>query len=458
MTLRAYILCEFAGRSSLYFPWADQLSIPVEIVTDFRPDWQVPDDAGLLITHLHYSWQDLSALRRIHSEHPNVPVLILSDGILEYRNTWEHPSLPDGCMFQPLFGHKLACIGRSQTRIVESWGNPGKCEVVGLPRFDAVASSGFPPVQTQGPLRLLVATANTPSFNDAQRQTVIESLSHLRKQLEDSPVINGRPLEVTWRLRAGLDAEIGLPPASEGADLPPLSEVIDEVDAVITTPSTLYLESVMKDRPTAILDFHNTPLYVGSAWAINAPNHFPWIIEELESRPAAKMLFQQTVLHDSLQCATPATPRIILLAEAMIKARRECTASGNPLKLPHRIVTDTEKGFFPVLDSFELRRLYPDNYVFGNHDVKRLQIELDAAIKQMKDLPEVIQDLRVRELESSDLIEDGMLLKQRLLGRIELIRNEMDAWRKRFLRTKKRVEELEQELAELKGDVPGDPS
>ncbi len=71
-----------------------------------------------------------------------IPTLILADGILEYRNTWEHPQLPAGSLFQPVLGHKIACLGRSQARILESWHNGNRCEVTGSPRFDYVRRDG----------------------------------------------------------------------------------------------------------------------------------------------------------------------------------------------------------------------------------------------------------------------------------------------------------------------------
>ena len=101
--LRAYILWRYARQSSVYDQWLDQLPIEHEIVDEDPSRWSVPDNAGIVISHMHYRWDELSALRKI-TETNRVPVLVLTDGILEYRNTWEHPDLPEGCIFQPLCG------------------------------------------------------------------------------------------------------------------------------------------------------------------------------------------------------------------------------------------------------------------------------------------------------------------------------------------------------------------
>ena len=59
---RAYILCHFADESPIYKPWLDQLPIPFEVVSGYTPNWEPPDDAAIIITHMHYSWEELSIL------------------------------------------------------------------------------------------------------------------------------------------------------------------------------------------------------------------------------------------------------------------------------------------------------------------------------------------------------------------------------------------------------------
>jgi len=358
----------------------DRSPLPVTIVKENLHAWDLPPDAGIVVTHMHYRHEELAKLREIYARN-TVPILILADGILEYRNTWEHPDLPDASMFQPLTAHKLACIGRGQVRVIESWGNIGKCEFVGLPRMDAVNENSVPPVRTEGPFRLLIATANTPAFNDEQRETVVQSLTHIRERLEKNPKVNGRQCEVTWRLTDGLERAIGLPESeipSEEWDAPkrkPLSEVIDEVDAVITTPSTLYLESVLKKRPTAILDFHNRPHYVPAAWTINAPIHFNWTLRELADPPGHKMLFQEATLQDQLECEGSATDRLMELMETMIESGKVARAENESIKLPHRIITDPRRGFSKMdrLDTL------PAELIDRNELIEHLIKALDGA-------------------------------------------------------------------------------
>jgi hypothetical protein len=180
---------------------------------------------------------------------------------------------------------------------------------------------------------------------------------------------------------------------------PSLSQAIDEADAVITTPSTLYLESALKRRPTAILDFYNSPNFVSAAWTINAPRHFNAILSELANPPAPKMLFQETELHDQLASHSPATPRLIELMLAMLRCGEDNRRAGQPLQLPLRMLADPLHGFASVEPEFNLARLFPENEAFAAEDLARVQVELNLARERLGSLPEELEEMRQRAIE-----------------------------------------------------------
>ena len=403
----------------------DRCPLPVEIVKDNLHQWEPPQDAGLVVTHMHYRHEELAKLRQIHQQ-DTVPVLVLADGILEYRNTWEHPELPDGSMFQPLCGHKLACIGRGQVRTIESWGNVGQCEFVGLPRFDSVDLNEIPPIRTEGPFRLMIATANTPAFNQQQRDIAVQSLRFIRDRMERNSKVNGRECEVIWRLTDGLDQDIELTEeqASQNGSAKPLSEVINQVDAVITMPSTLYLESTLKKRPTAILDFHNRPHYVQGAWTISAPAHVNETLRQLAKPPGHRMLFQESTLQDQLEFDGSATDRLIQLMETMVDCGRKARQENTPLKFPHRIISDPRSGFASIPESFNLEDLYPNNALFRQKDLLRLQVECVAANARLGTMPAEL-------VEKNEMIEHLITTLDSARLRANQMKARVDAIRKR---------------------------
>ncbi len=432
---KAFILCRFALESRLYQSWLPQLPFPYEIVDEFPGNWQPPDDCGIIISHMHYRWDEVTALRKI-CESRQIPILILADGILEYRNIFEHPDLASGAVFQPIIGHKLACIGRGQARIVESWGNVGKCEVVGFPRLDSLVNSVAPPVNKTGNFRLLICSASTPAFNETQRSSVLESLSHIRSRFDGNPLVNGRRTEITWRLTDGLDEELGFAPSPPREELPSLLETIDNSDAVITTPSTIFLESAIKGRPTAILDFHNTPHFVPAAWMINAPKHFNTILEELANPPAAKMLFQNFLLHDQLECSSAATPRLLKLISEMIAVGCQARQTNSKLVFPPRMLADANHGFAHIEAGYSLADLFPENPVLKNTDCERLQLELNLAIKRMGEVPDQLF---------------------RLLQQLEERNERLDELQQRYNDTKARLDAAKERLQKWRNSAKGTP-
>ena len=386
-----YILDRFAASNSLYSTWIDRCPHPCQIVDGPAQDWTVPDDAGLVVTHEHFHWETITALRRIH-EVGKTPILILCDGILEFRNTWENPTIADGSLYQTIFGHKIACIGRAPARVIESFGNQGLCEIVGHPRFDKIYESEHLPVQDTGPFRLLVTTARTSAFSDQQHRQVVKGLTELKNRFARNNHVGNRVVDVNWRLSDALLNELHLPIPAQTHKLPSLGDAIELADAVITTPSTVFLECLLKRRPVALLDFTNSPAYVPAVWQITAADHINSVLEELAAPSAAKMLFQRATLHDQVELGQNSRQRLFALFGEMINAGQKALESGDPLCLPVRILSDPQRGIARIDDSFDLSTLFPNSPVFQDKDVARLQQELVHAIARLEQLPRELHD------------------------------------------------------------------
>jgi hypothetical protein len=425
--LKCYVLYGFADKNPNYKSWMADCPFPVEVVDELASDWQPPSDAGLIVTHMHYRWEEVSALARIYKSN-RIPILILADGILEYRNTWQNPAVSDGAIFQPVVGHKLACIGRGQARIVEAWNNVGKCEVVGLPRLDQAELQECLPVQDSGIFRILVATASTPAFTDGQRAHVIHSLDCLKKRFDNNPYVNHRKFEVTWRVTSGLDEAIGLTGA-DGSSSVSLSDAIEMADAVITTPSTLYLESIQKRRPTAILDFNNSPLYVPSAWMITSPAHINPVLSELERPSPSKMQFQEIVLHDQLEIGNSKN-RLFTLMEGMVEAGKIARENDQPISLKPRILSDSRFGFQKPSTDFDQQSLYRDNPVQKIDELELLRVELNHAVKRLGQVPaelnEKDQDLVLKSRNIAHLTEAHEDAERRVEMAVKALANKSD--------------------------------
>jgi hypothetical protein len=373
----------------LYSSWASLLRLPLVFIEDYDPNWTPTTASGLLVTAQHYKEPEVSILRRAYEN--GVPTLILADGILEYRNTWMHPDVVPGSIFQPVVGHKIACLGRSQARVLESWGNIGKCEIVGAPRFDHL--TGHRPRQRQADevFRFLVTTARMPGFTPQQMNLVKRSLQDLKFWVSHHQHLNGIRIELVWRLTQELDRQIGVPNQLTQLSGPELAEILNSVDAVITTPSTTMLEAMLNGLPMALLDYNNCPHYVPAAWTISAPRHLDQVLPELVDPPPAKMLYQDTVLHDALECRNPAAPRMLRLIEEMIRIAHDCRRRNEPVVFPPRILTDHQQGYHLPEERFDLRALYPEHPVFGEMDRATLQVQIEQLKNEQKRLRGIIR-------------------------------------------------------------------
>ena len=144
---------------------------------------------------------------------------------------------------RPVLSHKVACLGNSQSRILESWGNRGKCEIVGIPRLDNIKAE-IENKKYEDIFSILVCTANTPGYTNEQIENTEASLKDLNKWLLGNRVINEKKIKIIWRLTSNLDQKLNLKGDKSNYKTENLADALLNVNAVITTPSTVMLEAV----------------------------------------------------------------------------------------------------------------------------------------------------------------------------------------------------------------------
>ena len=316
-----------------------------------------------------------------------VGTIYLIDGILEWRNAWENTDEEPACPFtmRPVLSHKAAVIGDSQARVLRDWGNGGKVELVGVPRFDSLVRqwkssaletfdhSSSQESDSKKPFRILVMTAKTPGFTPQQLETTRRSLRELKAFFEINPVVAGRQIEVSWRLTGGLADSIGVTNRLDDLTGIELAESLQCADAVISTPSTGMLEAMLMRRPVAALDFHHCPSYVPTAWTINSVEAIEPVVCQLIEPCPRRLHFQNATLADALQTEIPATNRLVDLVEAMFAELAQIQDSKqlldfSPELLPsipadpcsanvlrHDLAFQNYEEFSDDLDSIELR-------------------------------------------------------------------------------------------------------
>jgi hypothetical protein len=342
------------------------------------------------------------------------------DGILEWRNSWDNHADEPACPWtmRPVLAHKVACIGPAQRRILDAWGNEKKTEIVGLTRLDEIARQRFswpegamtvdhscsPPGRTEDEQwRVLVATAKCPGFTPEQLGHVRQALAELKTWFDQHPVINARRVVPVWRLTAGLDHELGV--KNKLADLSgvEMQKLLSQVDALVTTPSTTMLEGMLAGLPVALFEFNLCPIYVPAAWHMHAAHQIDPVLRELQSKPPAKMLWQEMLLRDQLamsgkthndadapdslpqtRCHESATDRMCALIQQMLEIADQQTASQRPLTFPARMLSDGHLESNLPEESFSLSQLYASHDSFKKSDIIELQSELAHARREIE--------------------------------------------------------------------------
>jgi hypothetical protein len=159
------------------------------------------------------------------------------------------------------------------------------------------------------------------------------------------------------------------------------------------------LEAMLNGLPVALLDYNNCPHYVPAAWTVSAPRHLDQVLPELIDPPPAKMLYQDTVLHDALECRSPAAPRMVRLIEEMIRITHDCLERNEPVVFPPRILTEHQQGYHMPEERFDMQALYPDHPVFADMDRATLQVQIEQLKNEQKRLRGILKaDNFVKEL------------------------------------------------------------
>ena len=202
-------------------------------------------------------------------------------------------------------------------------------------------------------------------------------------------MIQDRPIQVHWRLTGGLDQVVGV--ANRTTDLTgrELVDQIDACDAVISTPSTGMLEAMLLDRPTAILDYTNSPTYVPAAWMITSPQHLDRVIPELMAPPARKMLYQRRQLEDALLLGGQATERLLRLVDAMLQHASRLANDSTGWSFPASMLEPP----LQEVAAFVHSTLYPEYPEFAEQDVQVLQTEWAHARREIAHLRSRIEQL-----------------------------------------------------------------
>jgi hypothetical protein len=316
----------------------------------------------------------------------NIPSLLFQDGTLDWiiQNEGELYGGTGGpTHFHPILTDKMAVIGHQSARIISSWNDVSKVEVVGFPILqneinEAKISRTNVKQTTDKPLNVLITSTRQGWFCERQKIAFIEALQDLKTYFEQH-----KNISVNWRLSRNLAEIIGVENEMKVKESVELVPLIKEADLIISAQSTVVVEAMIQGKPVAIIDYLNAPQYYGTAWIINAKNQIASTIESMIKAEPNRMLYQEYQLQDILSMELNAIERSKILIEKMVQFRN----NNNSIDFPANLLNYNQP-FQTIEHHFTTQEIFPavaKNYEIQKEDLAKLVTRYSHENKRLKE-------------------------------------------------------------------------
>ena len=214
-----------------------------------------------------------------------VPRVYLFDGIYDLSNAYCNPAHKRLRMSQmdPMLYSHVACVDRWSHRVFAQLGAKTHAW---LPSR-AAPSPKHDVEKAEIAADFLIATARSPVFSPEERPRLERLLSLIIAALDR--------VGASYCFRIG-DAKLltRLRISSERNDLRnSFAECISRYRCLITTPSTIATTAMLAGKPTATLDYRDSPLTQQTGWRIHESTQIDGILASMLEPAADRMTFQE---------------------------------------------------------------------------------------------------------------------------------------------------------------------
>ena len=250
--------------------------------------------ARLVITHSHLSPRANYFI--LQSRARGIPTLLLVDGPLEWSNSYLNPSLRKtnpffrGYLMEPLIHDAILAVSVAQAGYL-AFRNPDR-DISFMTYENKRLSSVRQAAPSASRWQFLITTAKTPYFNDTEKNNLIHLLRQLTAALEQGGY------SYVFRifdeaLQEALSPQDNLLQGS-------FEEVLQQVECVIGTPSSVLLQSMASDKPVGTLIYRDSPLFYQSGWLVGDLYNLDATLASMISREDTRMDFQTYCLEQNL--------------------------------------------------------------------------------------------------------------------------------------------------------------
>ena len=250
--------------------------------------------ARLVITHSHLSPRANYFILQARAQ--GITTLLLVDGPLEWSNSYLNPSLRKtnplfrGYLMEPLIHDAILAVSAAQAGYL-AFRNPDR-DITFMTYKNKRLSSVKPAAPSASRWQFLITTAKTPYFDDTEKDNLIHLLRQLTTALEQGGY------SYVFRIFDNALQEALSPKENllEGSFV----EVLQQVECVIGTPSSVLLQSMASDKPVGTLIYRDSPLFYQSGWLVGDLCSLDATLASMISREDTRMDFQTYCLEQNL--------------------------------------------------------------------------------------------------------------------------------------------------------------
>lgn len=216
--------------------------------------------------------------------------LLCTDGIIDLANSLYNPMhVKYGlAQFHPIIQDYFLCVGKSEAAYFS---------------YDTVAFDFIPKrmvsmkkiIPPSNHTKILITTANTSYYNDDEFDRLHRMLTSLIIYFERHGISFGIRI-FDQRL---LQSLVGVCEIERLNDVKnDFETTLSSYSAVITTPSSIAVASMYHERPTAILVYRDTPMFLQGGWIITDTNTFTSCIGDFSVQNKRRMDIQSRLLRN----------------------------------------------------------------------------------------------------------------------------------------------------------------
>lgn len=337
---------------------------PLEALEDIQIEYIVVDESFQLsqpypdIILTVSDWRADIARVLLEAKRLRIPTLLFQDGTLDWIIQYEgekYGGSGGATHFHPILTDKIAVIGHQSARLIASWNDKSRVEVVGFPILQEEIENVKKNISKNniiknGTYTVLITSTRQGWFCERQKSAFVEALSDLKAYFNTQDNV-----KVIWRLARNLAKLVNVENEMSLKESKELVPLINDADIVISAQSTVVVEAMLHHKPVAIIDYLNAPQFYGTSWLINTKEQIQPTVESMLRGENNRMLFQDYQLQDILYMSSCSIKRAGMLIKEMVKFRKE---HGHTL-YPENLLSFNEP-FQSLQATHRIEEVYPE--------------------------------------------------------------------------------------------------